>query len=437
MEIVFSKEKQEQNLQIDFNNKSLKLSKPVFRNNSFHKSKTFQEEYQTQFFPSVSKIKKSLTKPNISISGSFSKYSQNQNLQLKNKSFDEIQSPSKLVEKIYTNMNSNCKEGEKSNSLIKPKKIEYSIDSTTKKDKIISKGTMPGKKELRNCKYSNLKKKFIKEYFYPKEENQGSEKKEEICTNHFDQVIFNDLSAAALASHKWRKKTAQNNAYLMKSFSPEIIDYPNSPKFSQYNAFIRNFGRVQNSHKHCISNQVENKQLINNSSEIKTPNEQYLKQISQKEKEYQKVYGMNFNEYEDVIKLWEIDHLKSELPNIGQAYQYMKIIKSNNASKQISNKNKTKTPSKKKDLSSEKKIFVISPKTTNRSGLNLKPKKDILEVNNISSPTDKINHHTFFSPNSFKKRSPRFSIRSSNRYLTKSIEPSKCEQIEFSSFQFL
>ena len=278
----------------------------------------------------------------IIIKKSQSKFSPSQKTSIKNTSFNspktplkepnEIESPSKLVEKIYVNM------GDTQEQEQIPKKKEFSL-TRRNEDKIISKNSVPGKKDLYlSSKYSHLKKSFIKEYFYPKEDDE-SEKNELKENSKFENVIFNDLSATALASHKWRRKTAQNNAYLMKSFSPEFIDYPNSPKFSQYDAYIRNFNRVERTNRHCLSKHVRNDNKFDKRFfEVERPTIEYLRNFSKNERKTQMIFGMNYQEYEDVINLWKIDHLKGEIPDIRQAYDYMKIIKN---STQKKNQNKT------------------------------------------------------------------------------------------------
>ena len=388
-----------------------------------------QIEQKQQFSPKM--IKKSL-----------SKFSPSNRRSIKKKSFNipkapiketsEIESPSKLVEKIYVNMG-DTQENERI-----PEKKEFSL-TRRNKDKIISKSSVPGKKDLYlSSKYSHLKKSFIKEYFYPKEDDD-SEKNDINENNKFENVIFSDLSATALASHKWRRKTAQNNAYLMKSFSPEFVDYPNSPKFSQYDSYIRNFNRIERMNGHCLSKHVGNnnkfeKRLL----EVERPHSEYLRNFSQNERKTQMIFGMNYQEYEDVINLWKIDHLKGEIPDIRQAYDYMKIIKNSKQKKNETNKINEKNKPEKKEYIEEKNNFIISPKMTNRSGLQLIPKNDTFQIN-ISSPIEKNMTHSFFSPintsQSIKKRSPRFSAQSPSRTYSKSPESRKAEFQMFSLWQ--
>jgi len=362
------------------------------------------------FFSPAPPLQKSLTKTSNFL---FTQNNVTSRLPFLHQSSEEIESPSRIVEKIYTNMRKESQNG--NSALITPQKIEYSSTSRKNRDRIISRSTVPGRKELGKSKNSRLKKRFIKEYFYPKEEEENTGDNNE--NSKFQNVIFSDLSINALASHKWRKKTAQNNAYFIKSFSPDFIDYPNSPKCLEYDEFVKNFNRVEKDNKYCLSKQNFNRSLgakkEGNYMDFLSPNGEYLKSVSQHEKRNKLIYGMSFYQYEDVIDLWKVDHFKGELPDIGQAYDYMKIIKNNK--RENENNEKKEKKKEKEDSKSRNKSLEFSPKTTNRSGLQLAPKKDALQMN-LLSPTEKNITSSFFSPsnntNILKRRSPRFSVQS-------------------------
>ena len=83
------------------------------------------------------------------------------------------------------------------------------------------------------------------------------------------------------------------------------------------------------------------------------------------------------------------------------------------------------------------KSFEFSPKITNRSGLQLVPKKDALQIN-LLSPSDKNMNSIFFSPSNnntiIKKRSPRFSVRSPSIRRLTNRSPSRKTEIQLFSF---
>ena len=385
----------------------------------FQKSKTLQINEEMPFSPIHLKKSgtKSIFEPSM-FSNIQSSPINSKSPCLHKKNSEEIESPSKLVEKIYVKM-SNYQDKHSRFSLI-PQKVDYQMKKN--QYKIITKNSVPSKKDLGKSKYSHLKKRFIKEYFYAKEDQEQDEKAESLNPKKFDNVIFCNLSANALASHHWNKKIAQNNAFLMKSFSPDFVEYPNSPKFTEFNAFLRNFNRAEKMDRHCLSKQAcQIKKNEKSLMKFTSQNDEYLKSYSHNKKKNKSIYGMSFSEYEDVINLWKIDHLKGEIPDIGQAYAYMKIIKTNN-NKKNDNHNKSER-NVKKNSSDKKDTSFISPKTTDRSKLFLEPKKDAMQID-ILSPTDKNMTHSFFSPintsQSGKKKSPRFSVRSPSRRYTKS-----------------
>lgn len=406
------------------------LEKPIPKLTVLNKCKTMQMENKPPFSPVPTPLKKK----SIGRASTISQFSPKSSI-LKHQPSCEIESPSKIVEKIYSNMKH---EGQNERaSLIIPEKVTFNVNPRKNRGRIISRSSLPGRKELGHTKYSHLKKRFIKEYFFPKEEDED-DAEANFKSSRFDNVIFSNLSINALASHKWRNKVAQNNAYLIKSFSPDFIDYPESPKFLEYEEFKKNFNRVEKDNKYCMCKHNFNCGHLfhrkRREFDFESPNSEFLRTVSQAQRKKKMIYGMNYNEYEDVIDLWKVDHFKGELPDIGQAYAYMKIIKNNKRNRDERDKAKK---NEKEDSNSKSKSFEFSPKKTNRSGLQLVPKKDALQIN-LLSPSEKNMSSIFFSPSNnhtiIKKRSPRFSVRSPSIRRFTMRSPSRKTEIQLFSF---
>lgn len=256
-------------------------------------------------------------------------------------------SPSKIVQEIYSRNdekilnNSKKKEKEKASKINEPQS------------------------------FSNLKKTFIEKRNEIDECSSNSYLKNTM-TN--EKIIFNGISAGALAGHNWRNTKTKNNIMKCKSF----LDGENEEEhYYNENEYI-----PKNTKNRILLKKVRMQEKVNKSFD-------FLMQLQLHKDE--EIFGMNPNDYSDTVNIWKSEHIKTVNSKIDEASAYMQIIKNKR-----DEKNKVKNT-----FQNQLKVFDKRPsnfhlrkvKLPPKSGINLIPNQELELMVCLPSPNSASNHH--------------------------------------------
>lgn len=217
---------------------------------------------------------------------------------------------------------------------------------------------------------SNLKKTFFeKRNEMDEDSSQKNNSYLKKNTINDEKIIFNGISAAALAGHNWGNTKTRNNVVKFKSFlDGEKEEEQNITK----NEYI-----PTNSKNRILLKKLQMQKKINKSFD-------FIMQLQIQKNE--EIFGMKPNDYKNTLNIWKSEHIKTVNSKIDEASAYMQIIKNKRDEKVKADDDFLKNESKIKNNKIPSNFHLRKIKMPPNSGINLIPNPELELMVCLPSP---------------------------------------------------